>query len=90
MGSQEDSVGSNQCWILDIQGALTVGAITNYLTLWDLLESTQLRPDVADMHIFRLAANGKYSTKVVYESCHSCINLSFLCLKSRQLFLKLL
>lgn len=27
---------SNQCWISDTQGALTIGAITDYLTLWDL------------------------------------------------------
>ena len=58
---------SNQTWISDIQGALTVGVISEYLALWDIVTSVQLRREVNDTHFFRLAANGKYSTKAVYE-----------------------
>ena len=45
----------------DIRGALSVGAIVDYLHLWNLLLTAELRPNVEDKHIFRLAANGKYS-----------------------------
>jgi hypothetical protein len=59
---------SNHSWISDIQGTLTVGVITDYLSLWDLSHSIQLRQYVADTHVFRLAANGNYTTKAAYES----------------------
>lgn len=58
---------TNQTWISDIQGALAVGVISEYLALWDIVTSVQLRREVNDTHFFRLAANGKYSTKAVYE-----------------------
>jgi hypothetical protein len=58
---------TNQTWISDIQGALTVGVISEYLALWDIVTSVQLRPEVNDTHFFRLAANGKYSAKAAYE-----------------------
>jgi hypothetical protein len=58
---------TNQSWISDIQGGLTVGVISEYLTLWDLVDSVQLWPKVEDLHFFRLAANGKYSLKEAYE-----------------------
>ena len=58
---------TNQTWISDIQGALTVGVISEYLALWDIVTSVQLRREVNDTHFFRLAANGKYSAKAAYE-----------------------
>jgi hypothetical protein len=45
---------SNHSWISDIQGTLTVGVITDYLSLWDLIHSIQLRQYVADTHVFVL------------------------------------
>jgi hypothetical protein len=61
----------NQTWISDIQGALTVGAISEYLALWDIVTSVQLRPEVNATHFFRLAANGKYSAKAAYKGVFS-------------------
>ena len=36
---------TNQAWISDIQGALTVGVLIEYLHLWDILFDFQLHPD---------------------------------------------
>jgi hypothetical protein len=48
----------NCAWISDIQGALTIGIIVEYIQLWGLLYEFQLQPEVEDLHIWRLAANG--------------------------------
>ena len=55
-------------WIADIRGALTVGVLADYFTLWDTLSTIQLHPEREDKHIFRFAQDGKYSTKAAYES----------------------
>jgi hypothetical protein len=54
-------------WINDIPGSLSVGALADFLCLWDLVAQVDLYPDKEDKHIFRLAANGKYSAKAAYE-----------------------
>ncbi|XP_066363369.1 uncharacterized protein [Miscanthus floridulus] len=54
-------------WISDIQGALTVVALTEYLGLWDLLSVFVLQPEVEDSHTWQLSASGKYSAKSAYE-----------------------
>jgi hypothetical protein len=51
---------TNQSWISDIHGGLTVGIISEYLCLWELVASVQLRTEVEDTHLFRLASNGMY------------------------------
>jgi hypothetical protein len=43
---------TNQSWISNIQGGLTVGVISEYLTLWDLVASVQPRPGVEDLDFF--------------------------------------
>jgi hypothetical protein len=53
----------NRRWISDIQGALIVGVLVDYMQLWELLEDFQLQPEVEDKHIFSIAANGAYSAK---------------------------
>jgi hypothetical protein len=58
---------TNTSWVLDIQGAITVWVLMDFHTLWDILNSVELQPDVDDSHIFRFASNGKFSTKVAYE-----------------------
>jgi hypothetical protein len=55
-------------WISDIIGCLSVGVLMDYLVLWDLLQEDELQVGVEDRQVFRLAADGKYSTKLVYES----------------------
>lgn len=39
----------------------------DYLVLWDLLQEDELQVGVEDRQVFRLAADGKYSAKLVYE-----------------------
>jgi hypothetical protein len=55
-------------WIEDIKGAVTVGVLADYLTLWDILSTVELHPEREDKHIFRIANDGKYSAKAAYES----------------------
>ena len=50
-------------WINGIPGSLSVGALADFLRIWDLVAQVDLSPEKEDKHIFRLAANGKYSTK---------------------------
>ena len=42
---------TNQSWISDIKGAITVGVIIDYLHLWDVLSDFFLQPDVEDRHL---------------------------------------
>jgi hypothetical protein len=59
---------SNRRWILDIKGALTVGALIDYLHLWKALSDISLQPNIEDKHIFSFASDGRYSAKAVYKS----------------------
>ena len=54
-------------WINDISGSLSVGALADFLRLWDMVAQVDLCLDKEDKHIFGLAANGKYSAKAAYE-----------------------
>jgi hypothetical protein len=56
----------NRRWIADIKGALTVGAIVDYLHLWNILADFVLQPNTEDIHIFSLSSNGRYSAKSAY------------------------
>jgi hypothetical protein len=56
----------NRRWIGDIKGTLTVGALIDYLHLWDALSDMMLHPDIEDRHIFSLAPDGLYSAKTTY------------------------
>ncbi|GJM95312.1 hypothetical protein PR202_ga12029 [Eleusine coracana subsp. coracana] len=56
----------SRSWIADIQGALIVGVIIEYLYLWDILNTFQLQPGVQDSHIW-FANSGKYSAKKAYQ-----------------------
>jgi hypothetical protein len=57
----------DKLWINNIRGGLSVGAIADFLHLWDIVAHVVLHLDKDDKHIFRLSANGKYSAKAVYE-----------------------
>jgi hypothetical protein len=50
-----------------------VGAIVDHLSLWDLLRDVELQMGMENKHVFRLAGNGKYSGKIVFE----CFFLGF-------------
>lgn len=68
-------VVSNGRWILDIKGALTVGALVDYLHLWELISEMVLQPDIEDKLIFSVAADGNYSAKAAYEDFFLRFNL---------------
>jgi hypothetical protein len=55
-------------WISDIRGALTVGVITKYLHLWNILTEVQLLQGVEDSHFWRFATNGQFTVKSANES----------------------
>jgi hypothetical protein len=55
-------------WTTDIQGALTMEIIVEYIQVWDLLLEVQLQLEVEDIHKWRLAASGQNSAKSSYES----------------------
>ena len=55
-------------WVADIRGARTVGVLTEFLDLWDLLAEVVLQPEVDDSHIWRFSSTGKYSAKSAYEA----------------------
>lgn len=42
---------TNRAWILDIQGAITVAMIVDYLHLWDLMMDFHLQLEVEDIHL---------------------------------------
>jgi hypothetical protein len=54
-------------WIGDIKGALTVGALIDYLHLWDALSDLVLQPDIEDRHIFSIASDDLYSARTAYN-----------------------
>ncbi|GJM87706.1 hypothetical protein PR202_ga03688 [Eleusine coracana subsp. coracana] len=54
-------------WISDIQGAITVGVIVEYLHLWDILTDLELHQGVLDTHFWRLSSSHAYSSKSSYE-----------------------
>lgn len=46
---------SHRAWVDDIQGALSVEIIVEYLLLWDLIYGLELQTEFQDSHIWRLA-----------------------------------
>jgi hypothetical protein len=57
----------NRRWISNIKGALTMGALIDYLHLWDSLSGLSLQPNMEDRHIFTWASDGKYLAKSAYN-----------------------
>jgi hypothetical protein len=54
-------------WALDIQGAIMVGVLVEYLQLWEVLQIVELQPGVQDNHFWRFTENRKYLAKTTYE-----------------------
>jgi hypothetical protein len=42
-------------WVTDINGALSLDVLVEYLGLWDLLADRELNPDVEDSHIWQFS-----------------------------------
>ena len=51
-------------WVQNIRGALTIGALAEYLDVWDLLTDVVLQPDIQDEHRWRHSESGQYSAKI--------------------------
>jgi hypothetical protein len=66
---------TNHSLVSDLQGALTVGVINEYLGLWDVISTVVLQPHVEDSFIWRFSSDDIYSAKSAYcsilsgESC---------------------
>jgi hypothetical protein len=56
----------NRRWIADIRGALTLGALIDYLFLCNYLAGMVLQPNIEDKHIFSTAPDGHYSASAAY------------------------
>ena len=52
-------------WVLDIQGALSVMALAEYLEVWELIMEVQLRPNTCWCFS---CSSGLYSTKLAYKT----------------------
>ena len=56
-------------WVLDIQGALSVTALAEYLEVRELIVEVQLLPNTPDQHSWRFScSSGHYSTKSAYKT----------------------
>lgn len=59
---------ANRSWISDINGALLVQVIREYMFLWDFLDDVTLQHRVEDQHIWKLDKSRHYSSKSTYSS----------------------
>ncbi|WVZ54858.1 hypothetical protein U9M48_005602, partial [Paspalum notatum var. saurae] len=72
-------------WVQTITGSLTVTAIAEYLSVWDLLENVHLHPDVADCTVSRWTQDGQFSSRSAYQMLHGLGRVKiFLWLASRR------
>jgi hypothetical protein len=60
---------SNNAWLLDIGGTLTVDAVVQFLQLWTRVQSIALAPDEPDSFSWKFLASGAYSTRDTYLAC---------------------
>jgi hypothetical protein len=58
---------TNRRWVSDIKGALTLGALVDYLHLWNAITDVVLQSNSEDKHIFSIAPNGQYSASSAYN-----------------------
>jgi hypothetical protein len=62
---------SNRCWVSDIMGALTLQVLLEYLIIWDLVDRTDLQPDIPDQRCWKLSSSSLYSSKLPYLTMFS-------------------
>ena len=56
-------------WVEDIPGGeIDMAALTQYLDLWDILNSVELNEDIPDRHIWRFSSSRQYTTKSAYDT----------------------
>lgn len=58
----------NNRWARDITGAPTTQVLCDYLRVWELVRSVNLRPLQPDRFIWKWLADGKYSVSSTYRA----------------------
>ncbi|GJN25462.1 hypothetical protein PR202_gb13291 [Eleusine coracana subsp. coracana] len=59
---------ANKAWVADIQSALTVQILIEYLQVWYLVENVILQQGVQDQHVWHFTQSGIYSSKSAYDA----------------------
>lgn len=59
---------TDEKWIEDIQGELSLEALMEYLESWDILSDVELHGGIQDKHIWRLSDSGEYTANSAYEA----------------------
>ena len=58
----------NISWVRDINGALTMQVLVEYLQVWDLVDVIILQQDVPDQFKWKLTLSGSYNSKSAYSA----------------------
>ena len=70
----------NQSWIRDISGGVSVQALAQYLTVWDITQETILRPGSPDCALWKLTKEREFSVRSAYRMMFMA-NICFACNK---------
>jgi hypothetical protein len=54
-------------WVRDIRGVLDAQVLSEYLQLWDVIETVNLAPGVSDQHLWTPSSSGQYSSRSAYR-----------------------
>ena len=55
-------------WIEDLHGDISVEALMEYLYVWDLVQEVELQPETPDRHIWRISPTGVYTARSAYDA----------------------
>jgi hypothetical protein len=58
----------NDKWVEDIRDSISIEALVEYLSLWDMISEVELQVGVQDKHIWRLTKSGQYTARSAYEA----------------------
>ncbi|KAM0858778.1 hypothetical protein ACQ4PT_047617 [Festuca glaucescens] len=60
---------TDNAWVRDITGTLTVDAVVQFLRLWPLIQAVHLDASVADSFAWKFSASDEFATKPTYLAC---------------------
>jgi hypothetical protein len=55
-------------WISDVNGAISVRVIAEFLELCEVLDAVELQPGIRDRHLWKFSASGEYTTSSAYKA----------------------
>jgi hypothetical protein len=55
-------------WISDVNGAISVRVIAEFLELCEVLDAVVLQPGIRDRHLWKFSASGDYTTSSAYKA----------------------